>query len=421
MQDAKSTIVLLTFNYPYGMGEQFIEAEINFLLNKFERVIILPFNAYGPARFIPKGVFVDLSIRRPKIKLLYFIEIALRGFASPLLYQEIASDPLSARVMSRLLRMVQFIGNASRIKKRIRFFIENFDIDLDSTIFYTYWISFQTYGVGLAKSHYPALLLISRAHSGDIYEIQQQPPYFPFRLKTLSLIDRIFCASNHAKLYLVERYPSMTSHCEVSKLGVLDPGFIALPSTDTTFRIISNSFLTPIKRVDLLIQGIMKYANSNLAIQMEWHHIGDGPLRGYLENLASKKLPENVRWAFLGNIDHAAVYHFYKTHPVDVMVNVSKSEAISVSMMEAQSCGIPVIGTRVGGTPEIITSRNGILLESDPTPQEIANAFSYIVENKVAALAMRKESKNTWRTIYNAENNYQDYANSVFELISNRY
>ena len=39
---------------------------------------------------------------------------------------------------------------------------------------------------------------------------------------------------------------------------------------------------------------------------------------------------------------------------VDLYISPSKNEALGLSILEAMACGIPVIATNVGGTPEIL-------------------------------------------------------------------
>lgn len=52
----------------------------------------------------------------------------------------------------------------------------------------------------------------------------------------------------------------------------------------------------------------------------------------------------------------------------DLLILPSENEAFGLCILEAMSCGIPVIATRVGGIPEIITHlENGVLVEpADP-------------------------------------------------------
>jgi len=80
-----------------------------------------------------------------------------------------------------------------------------------------------------------------------------------------------------------------------------------------------------------------------------------------------------------------------------------------VSIMEAQSCGIPVIATAVGGTPEIVSDRCGVLLSPNPTPDNVASAIERIAESPAVAV-MRADSRNVWRRRYDADVNYREFA-----------
>ena len=77
-----------------------------------------------------------------------------------------------------------------------------------------------------------------------------------------------------------------------------------------------------------------------------------------------------------GAFSNREVFDFYKSHPVDFLINVSNNEGIPVSIMEAHSFSIPVVATNVGGTSEIVNEENGILLPADPDTGELANLYS---------------------------------------------
>jgi len=46
-------------------------------------------------------------------------------------------------------------------------------------------------------------------------------------------------------------------------------------------------------------------------------------------------------------------------------MNLSETEGIPVSIMEAQSAGVPILATNLGGTSEIVNNENGFLVEKD--------------------------------------------------------
>ncbi len=56
-----SAVVVFTFAYPYGIGEEFLDGELPHLLAEFDRVIVVPtlqLRGQLPTRQVPDGVDV---------------------------------------------------------------------------------------------------------------------------------------------------------------------------------------------------------------------------------------------------------------------------------------------------------------------------------------------------------------------------
>ena len=105
------------------------------------------------------------------------------------------------------------------------------------------------------------------------------------------------------------------------------------------------------------------------------------------------------------------------TATVYLLLNVSASEGVPVSIMEAMSFGIPVIATAVGGTPEIVNNNNGYLLNENPSPDEIASKlleYHYLPEEEKNN--KRKAAYEMWKNNYNAEKNYLEFVKSILSL-----
>jgi glycosyltransferase involved in cell wall biosynthesis len=85
--------------------------------------------------------------------------------------------------------------------------------------------------------------------------------------------------------------------------------------------------------------------------------VGDGPLRGELENLAVElRIPDRVK--FLGI--RADIPDLMRA--ADVFALTSLSEAASLTLLEAMASALPVVITNVGGNPEIVRhEREGLL------------------------------------------------------------
>ena len=91
--------------------------------------------------------------------------------------------------------------------------------------------------------------------------------------------------------------------------------------------------------------------------ELEFIMAGDGPLRPEFERVA-RDLGIFDRIRFLGDRhDIPAILA-----SIDVSVLPSASESLSNSIIESMAAGIPVVATRVGGNPELITEGRGILV-----------------------------------------------------------
>jgi glycosyltransferase involved in cell wall biosynthesis len=408
-------LLLFSASYPYDVGAEqtFLDIEIQYLCQAFEHVILVPRKCLGNRFAVPDGVEVDENYAE-SLKHISPVSAFDKVFLARPLFQEIVSLPWLLRYPSALKRLFAFLAGAQMTKAWILNWFSRNSTGPADCLFYTYWFDHAAYGIGLAKQIHPQMRFVSRVHGYDLYEeVYYRPPYWPRRKATLSLIDRLFPDSQAGFNYLNERYPRFASVYEPALLGVSDPGFTTPASTDNLFRIVSCSMLEAVKRVDLLLAGIAHAARRRPDQRIEWHHFGNGESRLALQELANNSFPPNAKGFLPGYSTKTDLMHYYERNPVDVFVNVSASEGTPVAVMEAVSCGIPVIATAVGGNVEIAMEKNGLLLEPNPTPEQIGNALLSFWDDRQAALRKRQGSRDVWQERYNADANFQAFAEKL--------
>lgn len=105
--------------------------------------------------------------------------------------------------------------------------------------------------------------------------------------------------------------------------------------------------LSPEKGPDVFLRAAL--AVHATAPDVHFVLVGEGPLRAELQQqIARFGLEQRVHFAGLCQ-DMVAVYA-----ELDFVVSASRSEAMPLALLEAMSCALPVIATRVGGVPDLV-------------------------------------------------------------------
>jgi teichuronic acid biosynthesis glycosyltransferase TuaC len=109
--------------------------------------------------------------------------------------------------------------------------------------------------------------------------------------------------------------------------------------------------------------------------------VGDGPEAGYGE-------PGSGRLLYTGERPHDEVVHYMSA--ADVLVLPSYNEGLPTVIVEAGSLGLPVIGSNVGGIPELLGDDRGTIL-SDSSAQGVAIALrGFLADRDEAEAAARR-------------------------------
>ena len=304
--------------------------------------------------------------------------------------------------------------------------LDDIDFDaFDKVTIYSYWF-FVNAAVAVDLKKYlrdqrgykGKIVLISRAHRYDIYEDVNKLGYLPFRHKLIRELDYIFPCSQNGTDYLNNHYAVSGAEIKTAYLGSRDYGLSKEP--DDVFHILSVSRVVKVKRLELLIDELAKIAPNGKKVL--WTHIGGGVegKTAYFESVKSyaQEKIKNISFEFLGFMQNTEVYEYYRNNAISVFVNVSASEGLPVSLMEASSFGIPVIATDVGGSAEMIDSeRNGFLLQKDFPAGELAQKLEIMLCSSAEETAeRRKAARELWEKHYCAETNYDRFVEMVSEL-----
>jgi glycosyltransferase involved in cell wall biosynthesis len=147
--------------------------------------------------------------------------------------------------------------------------------------------------------------------------------------------------------------------------------------------------------IDALPQLLRTFAGLQLVI------VGEGPERGRLEaQVARLGLQSHVRLA--GAVPNESLAPWYSA--ADLLVLASSREGWPNVLLEAMACGTPVVATRVGGVPEIVTSADAGRLVDEREPSALASAIAGALHHRVPRTRVRSHAERFgWRATSEAQ------------------
>lgn len=230
--------------------------------------------------------------------------------------------------------------------------------------------------------------------------------------------DVLICMNKVAKNTLIEEYfyPKQKLHHVYNGTDIEHYSFSRhdrkhcrnkINKSDNDFIVMSSCRHTVVKGLDILIRAIAHLPVESIKF-VTVVLLGDGPEHENLKTLAHEcGVNENI--IFLGMQTDVASW----LSAADVYVSSSRQESFGISIIEAMSMGLCVIGTHVGGVPEVITDA-GILIKSDSV-EALSEAITLVMNDKAHRISLAKKSRRRVRENFTIEMSM----NKTFELINN--
>lgn len=125
--------------------------------------------------------------------------------------------------------------------------------------------------------------------------------------------------------------------------------------------------------------------------------VGDGPLASKVQEF-SQSYP-NI--TFLGKVDNQNLPLYYSGADV-LIVPSTHEEGFGRVILEALSCGLPVIGADRGGIKEILTPEIGLLIKISPA--NIKNNLKMVLKNRRQLVKMRQNTINYAKKMFSSQN-----------------
>ena len=118
---------------------------------------------------------------------------------------------------------------------------------------------------------------------------------------------------------------------------------------------------------------------------------GSGPLERRLKKLVSQ-LNIEVNFYFTGAINHNTLLKLYQNATIFALP--SYREGLPTTLLEAMSCGIPVVATSIPGISDVITDHKMGLLVPPRNPEKLANAILKLLSDSKLRVELGVNARN---------------------------
>jgi glycosyltransferase involved in cell wall biosynthesis len=146
--------------------------------------------------------------------------------------------------------------------------------------------------------------------------------------------------------------------------------------------------LHPNKGLDILLPACQSVIRRRPELQWQLWLVGDGPLRGELEQLAEKlQISQAVK--FWGQVKDVTPY----LAQADIFVLPSRTEGISNALLEAMAYGLPCVATCIGGNTDLIMHNENGLLVNPESEVELAEAVTRLADDEILRLKIGRSAR----------------------------
>lgn len=396
--------VLVTLNYQREIPP-FMLTELHYAAKEFDRVVYITRELENDNSFLIQEKNVSVQEIKKTDRLISLLKLPFLFLRKEIRHEVMQAvrhrsvPPKYVYHLGKELYCTQNLYHAAEpiVKSLIE---QKEDIVVQAT-----WFDVSAYAASRIKEKYPQAKTVSFAHSFEIDPAKSFYIGFACDDYKLQKLDRVYFIAKEMVAIYKEALPKWinydTDKMKVRYLGSVRYYWPIAPEKDRkSFTICTCSGMTKVKRVQIVIRTLALWQGNKI----HWVHLGGGPLMEQLRQLAEEKLgkKQNVTYEFTGKLKNIEVHKFYRDHYIDLFLNVSESEGLPVSIMEAMSYGIPTMATDVGATREVVQKKE-MLLPKDITPEKLIRRIGWFhALPQSEQLAYRNECRAVWEKQFDA-------------------
>ena len=228
--------------------------------------------------------------------------------------------------------------------------------------------------------------------------------------RTIQDVDWMICVSKEAKQVYQQYIPP--ERIRIIPFGVEVTGRVATPRPAAKpVRILALAKIVERKGLDVLLEAMQLLQAEQCPVTLDI--VGYGPALPSLKKQAVRlKLGKAVR--FRGRLQHSEIWPAYQA--ADIFCSPSRYESFGHTFLEAMSAGLPVVGTTTGGSSEIITPREGLLVPPEDVPA-LAAALRTLVNNPTRRIRMAKAARQRVLRHFAWDRISEQYEQTMYDVV----
>ncbi len=279
------------------------------------------------------------------------------------------------------------------------FFTKCLRISTNYALIHAHWILAGLVAVLIKKIRKHFVILTT--HGSDINKIPAKGPIRRISIFSLKSVDLLISVSKDLKSRIIKLGIPAEKILVIPNGVDIDKFDINLEKSNKN-RLLFVGRLIPVKGLRYLIEA-MKYIKEALP-QVFLTIIGEGYLKESLTQLTKVySLDENI--IFEGKKSHTIINKNLKESSLFVLPSLS--EGLSVAVLEAMACGVPVVASKVGGMPDVIIENQTGILVPPRNSEILANTIITLLKDnrKITSMGIkareRIEANFSWDIVAN--------------------
>ncbi len=242
--------------------------------------------------------------------------------------------------------------------------------------------------LGRLSNFHPSLVSV---YGADVFDVPKKSwLHSRIIIKNLKHYDWIGSTSHMMAKQILKLHPG-AKNLTVTPFGVDTSVFAPIDSSK------NNDYLTigTVKRmnskygIDVLIKSfakaykIMELSQPEVYNKMRLLIVGEGPKLAEYKSLSKELNIEKVT-EFTDFVMNKRIPEYLNKMDIFVAMSRMESESFGVAIVEASSCGIPVVCSNIGGLPEVVIDNiTGFLVESENVNIATQKLLDLILDNNL--------------------------------------